>query len=124
MMEHRGRVSGQLRYVVLEVVVREPGVLIVVSGYGKTAQWFRNIIANPNVRVWNSRIRGRRGHATVIPARDVADRLESYRQHHPRTAMALGRTLGIAELGNNRPLPEDIGERLPLVQIKLEPPTP
>lgn len=120
MLEHHGRLTGQLRCVTLEVVDREPGALIVVSGYGSTAQWFRNVIANPNVRVWNSRIRGRPGHATVIPAKEVPGKLESYRRRHPRAAKALGRTLGIADLADSQPLPDDIGERLPLVQITLD----
>ncbi|MDG4803790.1 nitroreductase family deazaflavin-dependent oxidoreductase [Micromonospora sp. WMMD980] len=52
MLEHRGRRSGLPRYVVLEVVDREPGALFLASGYGPASQWFRNVRADPAVRVW------------------------------------------------------------------------
>lgn len=52
MLEHIGRKSGARRYVVLEVIGHPtPDVYIVASGFGVRAQWFRNLIANPHVRV-------------------------------------------------------------------------
>ncbi len=35
MLEHRGRTTGQRRYVILEVIDRQPESIIVVSGYGR-----------------------------------------------------------------------------------------
>ena len=53
MLEHLGRKSGTRRYVVLEVVARpRPGTYVVASGFGTRAQWFRNVRANPHVRVY------------------------------------------------------------------------
>jgi len=52
MLEHVGRKSGCRRYVVLEVVDHAaPGSHVMISGFGTRAQWFRNIQANPQVRV-------------------------------------------------------------------------
>ena len=52
MLEHVGRKSGARRYVVLEVVGHPtPDSYLVASGFGENAQWFRNIKANPEVRV-------------------------------------------------------------------------
>lgn len=47
MLEHRGRISGLPRYVVLEVLERDDDGLVVVSGYGDRAQWYRNVLAHP-----------------------------------------------------------------------------
>lgn len=53
MIEHTGRTSGLRRYVVLEIVDRpSPGCFVVVAGFGRRAQWFRNVEANPQVRIY------------------------------------------------------------------------
>jgi deazaflavin-dependent oxidoreductase (nitroreductase family) len=53
MLEHLGRKSGARRYAVLEVVARpRPGTYVVASGFGTRAQWFRNVRANPHVRIY------------------------------------------------------------------------
>ncbi|QKJ20178.1 nitroreductase family deazaflavin-dependent oxidoreductase [Microbacterium hominis] len=46
MIEHRGRVSGEPRFVVVEVVEREGNAIRVASGFGETSQWYRNLRAN------------------------------------------------------------------------------
>ena len=46
MIEHLGRVSGERRFVVVEVVGLERNVVRVASGFGHRAQWYRNIQAN------------------------------------------------------------------------------
>ncbi|WP_395110467.1 nitroreductase family deazaflavin-dependent oxidoreductase [Actinomadura sp. SCN-SB] len=119
MLEHRGRKTGRPRYAVLEVVDREPDALVLVSGYGGNSQWFRNVVADPAVRVWNGRTRGATARATVMPPEQTRTRLESYRARNPRSAAALGRILGIAELSGSEQLPADIAERLPLVRVHL-----
>jgi hypothetical protein len=56
MLEHTGRKSGARRHVVLEVVGHpQPGSYVVVSGFGDRAQWFRNVRADPRVRVFAGR---------------------------------------------------------------------
>lgn len=117
MLEHVGRVSGQRRYVVLEVLQRDPDGLVVVSGYGRGSQWYRNVLAHPGVRVWTGFRRGVRARADVVPADEVPSRLEEYRRGHPRAAKALGRTLDLPDLGGDGPLPTDVGTRLPLVRV-------
>ncbi|MDA3627420.1 nitroreductase family deazaflavin-dependent oxidoreductase [Saccharopolyspora sp. WRP15-2] len=118
MLEHRGRRSGEPRYAALEVLDREPGALLLVSGYGPKSQWFRNVVADPEVRVWTGRLRGVPARAVVLPADEARERLEQYRRAHARSAAALGRTLGIEELASPEPLPDDIAERLPLVRVQ------
>lgn len=117
MLEHRGRTTGQRRYVALEVLDRGPGWMIVVSGYGPTSQWYRNVIATPDVRIWTGRLRDVPARAEPIPVTETAPLLASYRKHHRRAAKALGRTLDIPELTANAPIPADIGAKLPLIRI-------
>jgi deazaflavin-dependent oxidoreductase (nitroreductase family) len=53
MLEHTGRITGTRRYVVLEIVGHpNPDTYVVVSGFGAKAQWYRNVRANPRVRIW------------------------------------------------------------------------
>lgn len=120
MIEHRGRTSGLPRYVVLEVLERDADGLVIVSGYGGRAQWYRNVLAHSGVRVWTGRLRGTRAQALQIPAEDVPLRLEDYRRRHRRSAAALGRTLDIPELGGAGALPVDVASRLPLVRVEFE----
>ncbi|MGV0788297.1 nitroreductase family deazaflavin-dependent oxidoreductase [Mycolicibacterium sp. XJ2] len=52
LLEHIGRKSGRTRQVVLEVLDRpHPDAYIVASGFGTRAQWYRNVQAEPRVRV-------------------------------------------------------------------------
>ena len=118
MLGHRGRRSGQLRHVVLEVLERDAGTLVVVSGYGRASQWFRNIEVDPDVRIWTGRRRGVPGRAEILSAGESHDRLERYRDRHPRAAANLGRVLAMPDLTAAGPLAPDVGVRLPLVRIR------
>ncbi|GAA4863543.1 nitroreductase family deazaflavin-dependent oxidoreductase [Saccharopolyspora rosea] len=122
MLEHRGRRTGLARRAVLEVLEREPGALVLVSGYGRTSQWFRNVRANPEVRVWTGAVRGAPGCAEVLPPEEARQRLQRYRDRHPRSSAVLGRVLGLPELASGDPLPPDIGRRLPVVRVAARPP--
>lgn len=119
LLEHRGRTSGLTRQVALEVVGRDAGHVWVVSGYGMAAQWYRNVLTDPQVRVWLGSRRGVSGIAVSLPAGRAWSVLEAYRACHPRAARALGRTLAIPELARGGPLPADIADRLPVVEVEL-----
>lgn len=121
MVEHRGRTSGLPRYVVLETVIAEPGSVVVAAGYGSRSQWFRNIQADPRVRLWRVRAAGVRALAHVLPPTDARTLLERYRREHPLRGRFVARALGIPGLRPGEPLPADIGERVPLVRITTLP---
>lgn len=59
MLTHRGRKSGQIHQTVLEVVRFDPRTCesVVVSGWGKRADWYRNIQTNPALEVQTGRDR-------------------------------------------------------------------
>jgi deazaflavin-dependent oxidoreductase (nitroreductase family) len=79
----RGRRSGLPRHVVLEVIGSSPetGELVVASGWGRRAQWFRNVMANPRVHV---RVGRRRFAADVVALSDseAAEVLHEYARAH------------------------------------------
>ncbi|WP_369830940.1 nitroreductase family deazaflavin-dependent oxidoreductase [Mycobacterium sp. NS-7484] len=117
MLEHIGRTSGQRRYVVLEVVDRpNPDTIIVASGFGTKAQWYRNIAADPHVRVWLG------SHPPVAAIAHPLDRhgvdrvLADYRRRHAKTwdqfKLVLEQTLG-------QPI-TDTDSPLPMVEIALQ----
>lgn len=119
MLEHIGRTSGLRRYVVLEVLEWDSRGLVIVSGYGRGAQWYRNVLAHPDVRVWTGFRRGVSSAAEPIPAAEVPTRLAQYRDRHQRSAKALGRTLDLPDLAGDGPLRADVGTRLPLMRIEF-----
>lgn len=94
MLEHRGRRTGLKRYVVLEVVDR-PATdrYVIVSGFGPASQWYRNVLADPDVRISI-------GMQRMVPATaramtvDESDRaLQRYQRNHPWAWQALAPVL-------------------------------
>src|ERR1043165_5696568 len=109
MLEHIGRPSGAHRYVVLEVVGRpSPDTIVVASGFGTKAQWFRNVVANPQVRVWLGRPRPAAPTPHVLDQQAVDQALADYRTEHPKTweqfKLVLEETLGQPITDTNAPL--------------------
>lgn len=90
MLEHTGRKSGARRHVVLEVVDRpRPGTYVVVSGFGARAQWFRNVRANPHVRVYAGGHRPAPATARLLTSDEATAALTAYAASHPRAWAAL-----------------------------------
>jgi deazaflavin-dependent oxidoreductase (nitroreductase family) len=80
----RGRRTGLPRQVVLEVIGGSPaaGHLLVASGWGPRAQWFRNVTVNPHVQVQVARRRCT-GEVVALSEADGAEALREYaRAHH------------------------------------------
>ena len=118
MLDHRGRRSGQERHVVLETVAERPDGVVVVSGYGWTSQWLRNIRADPRVRLWHGWQRPVSARAEVLdPAATVA-LLEDYRRRRPRSARLLVAAIGLPALADDAPIPADISTSLPAVRVR------
>lgn len=112
MLEHIGRRSGQRRYVVLEVVDRPgPGRYVVASGFGERSQWYRNIQANPSVRVSVGAHAPRAATARTLSADESRSAVRAYAAKHPRAWRSL-RPVFEATLGAE--IDQD-GTSLPLV---------
>ncbi len=112
MLEHIGRTSGTRRFVVLEVVERaERDRYIVVSGFGRRAQWYRNILANPRVRVSCGIRRHVSAAAAPLSDDESAAALRRYADIHPRAWRNLRSTI---ESATGRPV-----DTLPMVALRL-----
>ena len=110
MLEHVGRKSGAVRYAVLEVVDHpSPDTYVVASGFGRKAQWFRNIQAHPRVRVYAGSHAPRRATARVLGQGEADGTLTAYRSRHPkaweRFRPVLEKTLGASITETDTPLP-------------------
>jgi deazaflavin-dependent oxidoreductase (nitroreductase family) len=96
LLEHVGRVTGLPRHAVLEVIRRddEKNTFMVVSGFGKRSDWYKNIGKNPGVRIrvgrrWMEAVAERLG-----PEEAQAEILD-YARRHPRVfRMLVGTFLG------------------------------
>jgi len=117
MLEHVGRKSGAPRYVVLEVVGHgSRDTYVVASGFGRKAQWFRNIEANPRVRVYVGSHAPRRANARVLDQQEADRALATYRNRHPR---AWERFRPVLEKTLGAPITET-GTALPMVELRLD----
>lgn len=110
MLEHIGRKSGERRYVVLEIIGRPtPETVVVASGFGAKAQWFRNIQANPNVRIYLGSHAPARATARVLDRAEADRVIAEYRAERPRTwerfKAVLEETLGQPITDTDTPLP-------------------
>jgi deazaflavin-dependent oxidoreductase (nitroreductase family) len=117
MLEHIGRKSGAARHAVLEVVDHPaPDVYLVASGFGRKAQWFRNIEANPRVRVYVGSHAPRRAAARILGQQEVDRALAAYRDRHRR---AWERFRPVLEETLGAPI-TDTDSPLPLVELRLD----
>ena len=112
LLQHTGRTSGQARYVVLEVV-EHPAAdqYIVVSGFGVKSQWYRNVQADPRVRVSCGTRRSAPARATLLSHDESAAVLRRYAAAHPKAWANLRATIEHAVGG-----PVD---SLPMVRLDL-----
>ena len=116
MLEHTGRKSGARRYVVLEVVGHpRPGSYVVVSGFGDRAQWFRNVRADPRVRVFAGSRRPTPATARLLSTVEAAAALTAYAARHPRAWASLKPVLE-ATLGAQV---DTTGTSLPVIAFDL-----
>lgn len=118
MLEHIGRKSGAPRYVVLEAFDHPtPDTFVVPSGFGEQAQWFRNVKANPRVRVYIRSHAPVPATARVLEQHEADSALAAYTRRHPR-AWARFKPVIEATLGSGI---SEINTALPLVELRLEP---
>lgn len=82
MIEHTGRKSGLTRRTVVEVVADHPDAVFVVAAWGRKAQWFQNVLANPEVRITIGRHKFD-SVARVLEAGPAEDILAEYAEAHP-----------------------------------------
>lgn len=118
MLEHTGRKTGVRRRVVLEVIDHPTAdSYLVASGFGHRAQWFRNITADPRVRLYAGGRRPAPANARVLDQPEADRVLGHYIERHPRSwdkfSAVLEQTLGEPVTPTQTPLP--------IVELRLLP---
>ena len=115
MLEHVGRTSGLPRYVCLEVVERpSEDEVVVVSGFGVGAHWYRNLVAEPACRVSIGARTDVAARARFLTEEESAAALRRYQVAHPQ---AWRRLRGAIEAAVGHEV-----EGLPMVSLELDPP--
>jgi deazaflavin-dependent oxidoreductase (nitroreductase family) len=104
-LEHRGRRSGILRKAVIEVVDYDAhkGSVVVVAAWGKKADWYQNILAEPHVTIVLGSKRSP-AIARVLSKDEARVHLQTYAERHP----AALRELDMLVEGGGRRETEDI----------------
>jgi deazaflavin-dependent oxidoreductase (nitroreductase family) len=118
LLTHTGRVSGQPRQAVLEVVAKDTadGSYVVASGWGPNAAWYRNILHTPTVVI---QVGNRRIPAAAMPLgkAEGADIFADYASRHRVLAKhLLPRVLGFSVDGSESDF-RAVGEQIPFVRF-------
>jgi len=113
-LKHKGRVSGIMRETVLEVIDQNKtrGTIYSASGFGNKAQWFKNILSNPNVFI-ALKSRQRKAVVRVLSAEEAEQVLLRYVEVHPNSINVVARLSGY-EMDGNR---QDVCEFSRIVKI-------
>src|SRR5512143_574359 len=110
-----GRKSGKLRVTPLQYEEVD-GCIYIAAALGQKADWFRNILANPAVRV---RVRSRQFEGRAEPVTDpcrIAGFLELRLKRHPGMVGAILKSEGLPPMPT-RPALEQYAQRLAMVII-------
>ena len=99
MIEHRGRKTGERRFVVVEVIGFERNAVRVASGFGRGSQWYRNIEANGVAFISVGRFRRVRARARLLDAGQSAAALAGYARRHPSAWRHLHAAMDVAQGG-------------------------
>ena len=93
-LTHTGRRSGRRYQTVLEVIGTgsAPGEVIVMAGFGRSADWYRNLLAHPAIEVAIARQRFRPVHRVLTEPEAVAA-LAHYERRNRWAAPLVRRTL-------------------------------
>lgn len=115
LLTHTGRVSGLPRRAVIEVVRHDEHGYVAASGFGPRADWYRNVLANPEVIL---QVGGRvlRAAAAPLTADEGAEIMATYAPRHPAAARRLCQIMGFAVDGSVDDYRE-VGRHIPFVRF-------
>ena len=95
LINHIGRKSGKPRQAVVEVVQhnKDSGAYVVASGFGEKADWYRNLIAHPEITIQVGRKR-MPARAERLPLPQATEVMLDYNHRHPTALRTLSGILG------------------------------
>lgn len=95
LLNHIGRKSGKARQTVLEVVNYDEtaDTYYIASGFGKRSDWYRNILAHPQIDI---QVGWRKMSVTAVPLtpEESGQAMVDYARRYPTAAKNLGKLIG------------------------------
>lgn len=117
LLTHTGRISGQARTAMLEVVHYNPetNTHYVASGFGEKAQWYQNIMKTPAVaiQVGNKHIPAT---AKRLPTNEALKIFEIYETKHPNAIKNLSKLVGY-EIGDSEEELRAFRQSIPIISF-------
>ncbi|WP_255801036.1 nitroreductase family deazaflavin-dependent oxidoreductase [Mycobacteroides abscessus] len=116
LLTHTGRASGRPRQAVLEVVEHgDDGSIVAASGFGRAADWYKNVRKTPEVTI---QVGGRahRARAAELSTDEGGDLMAHYAMRRPRSAKQLSRLMGFEVDGSADDFRE-VGRAIPFVRF-------
>lgn len=122
LLQHSGRRSGRRYETVLEVVRWDPDrEVMVVSGWGPSADWYRNVTAGGDVRISSGQQNFAATHR-VVPAEEAAQVLADYERRNRWVRPVINRMLGFLvgwRYDGSAEARRRLVEQLPMVAFQL-----
>jgi len=119
LLHHTGRVSGQPRQNMLEIVKRDEAndVYYLASGFGKKSDWYKNIIKQPAVSITVGR---EEKLVTAVPLSpdECADMMVDYAHRNPKAAKNLTKICGLITDGSDADYAVVGRDHVPFVALK------
>lgn len=115
LLDHTGRKTGKHRQAVLEVVERTDEGYVVCSGFGPEADWYRNVLKNPEVTIQDGRRRLAVTAHPLAPA-EGGEIMARYAPRHPKAAARLARLMGFTVDGTADDY-RRVGRHLPFLRL-------
>lgn len=118
LLHHVGRRSGLPRETVIEVVRHDPATnaYVICSGFGEKAQWFQNIVAQPDLRIQVGNME-LAVHAERPTPDQAAFEMLDYARRHPRAAKKLAGYMGFSSDGSEATY-KRIGREMPFLRLR------
>ena len=120
LLTHIGRKTGIPRHTVLEAVSYDSSnhCCVIASGWGEKAQWFRNIIDNPDVVVTLG-THTHKARARRMDKNEAEHELRDYARRHPWSMKQLNKTmLGKPFHGKDEDF-QQLAVQVPLVELQF-----
>jgi len=117
-LHHIGRVSGQVRKAVVEVMRYDQvsDAYMIVSGYGRRSQWYQNLKKSPAVDIEVGR-KKLRVMADFLSVQQGEAELRGYAERYPKAWAALAKSMGYMNGGKLADFSE-ISEYLPVIALR------
>ncbi len=119
LLNHVGRKSGLPRQAVIEITKYDPetNTYFVASGFGKKADWYRNLLKTPEVTI---QVGNKKMQVTAVPLTpdQSANMMVDYAHRHPKAAKNLSGIIGYKVNGTDKDYAAIGRDHIPFIALK------